>query len=463
MMPLLRLEAALFAKDRALQTALLILAILLVVTVFTGSISEEKQRMAFREAADRIHFEWQNQPPRNPHEAAHHGLFVYRGQAPLAAIESGVLSHQGAALFLEAHRRNEPYLAPAAIRLAPAGLTDDRLLPIFHIAGGLTALIIGLLIGSRDQRRRTALMLASVDDGQDRFRAQAFFVVSLVVAAASAAFLLSFLGVGSDAASLRLILTTAVSVLHLGALAALGIIGGATIGSRPGGIALIALVWGLGAIAAPRLLGLAAEALIPTTQIEFEAHLAEDLERVIDAHGDSDENDAFKKRILDEYGVDSVEKLPVNYDALLMQEDEYQRAPIYAARLQETANRARAQDAIRAISWLLSPTPAMLETSARLSSAHFEAQRAFDRAAEAYRLQIVEQLNMHMAQNSESGDWNWIPDDDYFRSFSAFEPPAPNLITDVKAASLPAVAILVWLLAALVGLNRVSGTSLWVR
>ncbi|MEL7044730.1 MAG: DUF3526 domain-containing protein [Pseudomonadota bacterium] len=463
MAALLRLEAALFMKDRALQLALVVLAALLVATVFTGAISEEEQRTAFLQASERIHFEWQNQPPRNPHGAAHHGLFVYRGQAPLSSIESGVLSHQGAALFLEAHKRNQPYLSPAALRLTPAGLSTDKLLPLLHIAGGLAALVIGLLLGSRDQRRRTLPMLASVDSRQGRLVAQTIFVVSLVVVGGSVAILLSFFEVGPGAASFRLILTTGLSILHLGVLAACGVVGGAAMGSRPGGIAVIALLWGLGAIAAPRLLGLIAESLIPTTQIGYETQLEADLETVMNAHGESDLNEVFKNRVLKEYGVDSVDDLPVNFDALLMQEEEYQRAPVYEARLGELARRARAQDAIRALSWLLSPTPAMLEVSARLSGAHFEAQLAFDRAAEAYRLEVVEELNQHMAEHSRTGDWDWIPDDDYYGSFKPFSPPAPDLWADIRAAAIPASAIVLWLLAAVVALNFASRRPGWVR
>ncbi|MEM9760473.1 MAG: DUF3526 domain-containing protein, partial [Pseudomonadota bacterium] len=112
---------------------------------------------------------------------------------------------------------------------------------------------------------------------------------------------------------------------------------------------------------------------------------------------------------------------------------------------------------------LLSPTPAMLEISARLSGAHFEAQLAFDRAAEAYRLEVVEELNQHMAEHSRTGDWDWIPDDDYYGSFKPFSPPAPDLWADIRAAAIPASAIVLWLLAAVVALNFASRRPAWVR
>ena len=83
----------------------------------------------------------------------------------------------------------------------------------------------------------------------------------------------------------------------------------------------------------------------------------------------------------------------------------------------------------------------MLDLSVRLAGADADTQRRFDRTAETFRRDMVGRLNNHMATNSLTGDWEWTPDDTYYASFAAFNPPRPTFTDDLDDV-LPATTAL---------------------
>lgn len=449
------LEWQLLRRDRAIQLALALLAALLIVAVIVGRDAQQAEIAALDEAAERVQSEWETQPPKNPHEAAHYGLLVYRPAAPLQAIEPGVLPYQGAAIFLEAHQRNAPFLSPASVRAADSRFGGTRVSPLLNLAGAFLALIIGYLIGAREARRGVSPLLAGAGAKPAALvAAKALTTFGLVTLAASPALLLGAMGLSGADALGRFAVFALGSLAHLGTLAAFGVAAGYLIGASPGGLAALTMVWALGALIAPRVADIAAEQILPSTQTALAATIAADFALGPDGHaeGPSAANEKFKRDTLAKYGVERVQDLPVNFDALLMQADEEYRSGVYDRRLAEADRRRQAQDAVRAIAWALSPTPAALDLSARMAGSHADYQRRFDQAAEAFRRDFVERLNLHMAENSRSGDWSWTPEDGYYASFAAFDPPRPSFAEDLRGAVPAMTALMLWSAAALLAL-----------
>lgn len=447
----IQLEWTLLLRDRGVQFAAFLLAALLFASVISGRNAQHAETAALDEAAKRVQAEWAAQPPKNPHMAAHYGILVYRPTAPLQAIDPGVLPYQGSAIYLEAHGRNAPFLSPASVRAADGRYGGTRFSPLLHLAGGFLALMIGYLIGSREARRRIEPVIFGVGASpQQLILAKATITFALVLLAATPAFLAAAtVGAGPGALG-RYAVFAMGSLTHLAVLAALGVAAGFVFGAARGGLAAVVMVWALGAMIAPRAVDIAAERILPSTQTELAAKIEADFALGPDGHADgpTEFNAAFERQVLEQYGVESVEDLPVNFDALLMQADEDYRGAVYDRRLGEANERRKAQDAIRAIAWVFSPTPAVLDLSARTAGSHAASQFRFDEEAELFRRSLVERLNRHMAENSRTGDWDWTPDDGYYASFSAFNPSAPGLGDDVEGARPAIAALLVWLGAA---------------
>lgn len=456
---LIRLELVLIRRSQAVLLALAILGLLLLAAVVNGKQSYELRSSAFESASAQIYQEWRTQPPRNPHEVAHRGMLAYRGVAPLGALEPGVLGEQGATIFLEAHTRNDPYLSPASVRLSSQGPNTEYFFPLLNLGAGLVALMIGFLVGSRNARLGTEPLVSHLRPVPWYSFAQSLTVLLVVVLAVLPGVALAFTTVDSGEGVARLAALLLASVAHLYVLSALGVATGSLVGSKAGGLAAITLVWVLVSLAVPRFAAMSAETLIPVTQLAFDERLSSDLDGLLDAHGGGPENESFRTRVLEEYGVSSVEELPVNFDALLMQEDERVRSPVFQSNYSQLDRQQRSQGRLSRIAWFFSPTPVVMAISAQLSGSNIEAQRAFSESAETYRNQMVERLNGHMALNSKSGDWNWQASDDFFQTFEPFVPKGSNLNGDTRRAVAPTLALFLWLVAAIGLLAKTSRRS----
>ncbi|MEM9931075.1 MAG: DUF3526 domain-containing protein, partial [Bacteroidota bacterium] len=226
--------------------------------------------------------------------------------------------------------------------------------------------------------------------------------------------------------------------------AGVGVATGTWLGTARFGLAAVAFVWGMGVLILPRIIDVAAEQIIPLTQRNINEAIAADFAEGPDGHGNTEANKVFEQKILKQYGVERKEDLPVNFDALLMQADEEYRGKVYDHRLAEADARRKRQDRIRRISWIFGPTPAMLDLSVRIAGADAGTQRQFDQAAEIFRRDLVSRLNNHMATNSQTGDWEWTPDDKYYASFEAFNPPQPKFTNELHAVLPAAIALGLW-------------------
>lgn len=444
-----RLERKLVIRDRGAMLTAVALALILLIAFVSGWRADQAETAALQSAAQRVQQEWAAQPPKNPHSAAHYGILVYRPRAPLQAIEPGVLPYQGAVTFLEAHKRNAPMLSPASVRAAESRYGGTRFSPMLQVAGGFLALVLGFLIGSREARRGMAALLKGAGvRGGPAVAAKAAITGALVLAAAAPSLIVAAFQIEGGDAIARYAMLAGASLLHLFVLAAISVAAGQLLGGARFGLTAVAVCWGLSVLIIPRIADVAAEQLVPLTQAQLARTIKADFAKGPDGHGDSAANAAFKRKILQEYGVETVEELPINFDALLMQADEEYRGGVYDRRLAEAEALRERQDAIRRLAWAFGPTPAMLDLSVRIAGADADTQRRFDESAEVFRRDLVGRLNRHMAENSKSGDWEWTPEDGYYASFNAFRPPAPTLVEDWPDLVPAGLGLLVWMLIA---------------
>jgi ABC-2 type transport system permease protein len=59
-----------------------------------------------------------NQEKKNPHSAAHDGVYAFKPKSPLAIVDTGIDPYMGVAVWLEAHKQNEFKYRPAQDRTA---------------------------------------------------------------------------------------------------------------------------------------------------------------------------------------------------------------------------------------------------------------------------------------------------------------------------------------------------------
>ena len=56
---------------------------------------------------------WETQGEKNPHSAAHYGVYAFKPRLALSFVDEGVDSFTGTSVWLEAHRQNDFLLRPA--------------------------------------------------------------------------------------------------------------------------------------------------------------------------------------------------------------------------------------------------------------------------------------------------------------------------------------------------------------
>ncbi|RYG67721.1 hypothetical protein EON80_13020, partial [bacterium] len=100
-------------RDGRFRTALIITLSLLMVSLLLGWKGWSEVQ-AQRETAQKVtRAQWLNQGKKNPHGAAHYGVYAFRPTPLLSFVEPGIHPYTGVAVWLEAHKQNDFQGRPA--------------------------------------------------------------------------------------------------------------------------------------------------------------------------------------------------------------------------------------------------------------------------------------------------------------------------------------------------------------
>jgi ABC-2 type transport system permease protein len=131
------LEMVRDGRFRVLAAAVLALS-LLSLAVGWKHYADVARQHAAAQAATRA--QWLGQTNKNPHSAAHYGVYAFKPKSPLSIVDTGVDPYVGVAVWLEAHKQNEFKYRPAADRTAvervgemTAAETLQVLVPLFIV------------------------------------------------------------------------------------------------------------------------------------------------------------------------------------------------------------------------------------------------------------------------------------------------------------------------------------------
>ena len=397
-----REEWRVLARNRAGLIASALLVLLILVASFTSlerRSAIEADRERYQASTDET---FDEQPDRHPHRMVHYGQFVFRPIAPLAFFDAGVDSFTGNTIFLEGHRQNSANFAEA--RQSSLLLRFGQLTPAFVLQTLAPLLVIFLAFASvaREKERATLkLMLAQGVSGRSVIAGKLLGhgAIALMIGLPAFAVLITFAATGAAGwGSVALMILGYAAWLLL--WAALGVLVSALAGRPRDALAILIGLWMVVVILLPRALPEAASAQEQlATKIETEIALHRDLLEIGDSHDPDDPyfND-FKQEVLAEYGVDSVEELPVQYAGLVSIEGERLTTQIYAdAAEHQIASEAKQNAFVHAFS-VASPLIAIRQVSMALAGSDPAAHYDFLDQAESFRYDFVQQLNRMQAE-----------------------------------------------------------------
>ena len=445
---ILRKEFTETLRDGRVRSAGLALVLLLGGSLLYGArqtrvLSSERE---LARQTTRAH--WVSQPPKNPHSAAHYGVYAFKPRATLATLDDGVDPYVGVTTWLEAHKQNEFQFRPAqdatsAQRFGAltAAAALQLLVPLLIILLGF-----GVFAGEREQgtlRQVLSLGIAPATLGVGKALGVAA-ALGVVLVPVTILGVIVMTGIAGDASALA-----RVSMLIACYLAYYTIWLGITLSisavAKTGRVALASSlgVWMLVTVLAPRLMTDIVRRADPTpSAVSFAAAMKRDLDGGIDGHGGADERDRlFEQAVLKKYGVDSVSKLPVSFAGLSLAEGERHGDEVFDKHYAVLWDTFARQERLRELGAMLSPVLAMRSLSMALAGTDVAQHLDFQHAAEQYRRTLVGVMNDEMTTKAKGEDFEYRADSSLWSRVPAFTYEAPT--TDwVLARHIPALLLL---------------------
>jgi ABC-2 type transport system permease protein len=426
-------------RDRRLPVAFGVLLALAATSILLDRLraAEVERDRLVAERLDQQTFE--SQGARNPHSVAHFSRFAFRPRLAIAALDPGVSSYTGTAVWMEAHRQHVAGARPGEDHLDLGRATELGLAWIWQVVAPLLLICLGFDAVARERERRTLSVLAVSGLSLGRLVAGRGLALSavlggalLVTVAASQA---ASEGQPVDDHLARVALWTA---SYLGYLAVWTMITLAvSVQARTSRIALVSLLgaWALTALVVPRLAATLADERAPIPSgTELWAEIERDLERGFDGHPPADQRSKeLEARTLARYGVSSLAELPVSFAGIALEEGERFGNLVFDKHYRGLAQRYAQQRGWRQLSGLMSPLAPLRHLSAGAAGTDVEHHLDFAQQAEQQRRIIIGQLNSDMIANGAGKDFEYLADPELWQRIPAFRYTPPPLRTSSSA------------------------------
>ncbi|WP_435017938.1 DUF3526 domain-containing protein [Tundrisphaera sp. TA3] len=456
-------------RDGRFRWASAIVAVLLVVATAAGWRNWRDVREEHDRAQAEARGQFEGQEEKNPHAAAHYGLYVFKPKPMLALFDSGVDPYTGVSVYLEAHRRNEVRDRPA--RDATALQRFGELTPASVLQMLVPLLIIFLafpaIAGEREQGTLRQVMSLGVRPstlmaGKALGLAAALGLI-LVPAAVLGGTLLAMGSTGPEHAGPDALALGAGYLLYLGIFLAGSLAVSARSRTSRGALVVLLGFWIANAMIAPRLAtDLARRAVGTPSSAEFAAAIQRDIKGGINGHDPEDRRlDRLKQELFRKHGVATVEELPINFQGVALQAGEEYGHAVYDRHYGALRDAFDRQDAIRAGLGLAFPSLAIRDLSMALAGTDNRHARDFADAAEAYRRDLVRALNKDLEVNGADLGFMYQAGPDLWRSMPRFDYEPPGLVATLRHQWLAWLSLAAWS-AGLLSLARRSARRLRV-
>lgn len=450
-------DLALFRRESMVRGLLIVGLVLIFGSLVTGiqrATVFDKEKSAAAEADKAV---WMNQGDRNPHSAAHFSRYAFRPASPLAIIDPGTSDFAGLAIWMEAHYRD-----PAIFRRAEDGGELSRYLqltPAFLLLT-LAPLLIFLMTfssiaGEREDGTLKQLLATGVT-AREFFRGK--------IDAALRICLLVFVAIFVPVAVISLLVTpgpvTADAWIRVAAMlvaysayiaicVAIGIGVSAICRTRQGAFLSLAVAWTFLMVFVPRI------AADVATGVHPQPDARETSSRLSAAAGalfnNPDVRSQVEQEVLAEYNVDSVDALPINYSAYVLQRSEEIADPQFDAVYSDLHERFSAQEQFTRWFSLLTPSIAIGNLSRGLAGTDRIHQRAFANDAEMHRREMVKLLNDDYMYNAGSAGAAYTANEELWAEFEDFDGQPPALSSVVGTYSGDIAWLILWLVASVGG------------
>jgi len=392
--------------------------------------------------------DWLGQDAKNPHSAAHDGLYVFKPWSPGALFDTGVLPYTGQVVFVEAHKKNDAGYQEMTEKNALARIGEFT--PAFVLIFLLPLVIILMHFDVVSGERESGMLRWHAASGVS-FRRWLFgkwlaaWPVSVIFSVLCLGTTYAIAGFRSQDLPLCLTLLGAM-LLYVGTMINVTFLFSKWL--HRSGFALIGLLsfWILGAFAIPRTAVSTAEKVhaLPN-EASFRAAMGEAQQSGLPGDpGIEDRMAKLERETLASYGVTAPKDLPINYDALRMQSGEVYGNRVFDRYYDELRTLHEAQNNLLRLAGILSPLVPMRSLSMVLCRTDNVAHWHFNQAAERYRRVFVEILNNEMMTNSKTGDWAYKATPETWSKIPKFEYRFASSASVLSRGKIDFYLLLIW-------------------
>ncbi|MHA7871034.1 MAG: DUF3526 domain-containing protein [Hyphococcus sp.] len=438
------LRSGFFLSIAAALFALLAAAAMLSVE----RVSTFERERAAAETVDRE--VWDSQGERNPHSAAHFARYAFKPIPSLVAFDPGVTDYAGIALWMEAHYQN-PAVFRRAEDLGDAGrianLSPSWVLQV--IAPLFVFLVLfGAVAGERESgtlRHAAAMGVSPTALSSGKLLGAGVGLGVIILPALVVAIWIAGRAGGEAFLSDQfvrisgLIVSYTIYFVSIGAIA-IGV-SALLLEKRAALIALVAL-WAGGIILVPRIASDAASTVYAEPDA---ASVSRQLDEASSAfYQDDGYRATIETEILEAYGVETVEELPIEYGAYSLQRSEEHAHPLFEAIYERLDAIHQRQEGVLHAASIVSPVIALNTLSAGLSGADRVHQKVFAKGAETHRRKIIKQLNEDYMYNAGDAGYGYTAGESFWREIEDFSYTPPRFLSLFSTYSFSAFVLLAY-------------------
>ena len=382
-------------RDRRFHWAAGIVLTLLAVAFLAGAYYQVELVAQQRTAQAAEQARWYAQEPKNPHAAAHYGLYAFKPRLAPAFLDPGVEPYTGVAVWLEAHKQNEMLYRPGEDATLAQRFGDLTVALVLQIVLPLVVIFLAFNAYAGERERGTLRQLLSlglpprgVVLGKILGLGGALGLIGAPAAMLGAA---TVALTGPAEGALRFAMLALVYLLYLGIFLLLALAVSARVSSSRFALVILIAFWGVNCLVAPRGISDLAAAVHPLPEpISFKTRLQQALTDPAGASAMLKERTAG---LVKQYAVGRAEELPVNLAGLSLQVGEDHGYEVFDRFYGELFAPMEAQNRFLQGGAALFPLLGVQALSMGFAGTDLAQHLDFVRAAEAHRRAEIKIIN----------------------------------------------------------------------
>ncbi|MEM7104725.1 MAG: DUF3526 domain-containing protein [Bacteroidota bacterium] len=435
-------------RNRTLIGVSLGFLLVLMLSVFLGNQQTNKQAEQYELAKTEIRQQWENIDAMNPHGAAHYGTYVFKPANLLSSLDEGVNSVTGNVLRVEGHVQNEIVHSEVSQMqsVSKFGKLKSSLL-LQYILPLLLMFLAFHSVSSEKQSGRLKLLVLQGAKPSNIVWAKTLSVWLYGMALLSLTVLVyALFNLGNINADLlsRTFFFYLSYALYYFIICGLTVMFSARWQNPTVALTSMLGIWILWTIFLPNILMSSVEKLheLPSRKA-FTAAMQEDRSKGIDGHNPRDERgEALKIKTLEEYGVDSLTQLPINFDGIRMQADEEYGNQVWDKHFGNLREVLTKQKQTYQMAGVFNPFVSLQNASMGFSASDNLHHQEFLVQVENYRRGFIKALNdEHAFGGSKTGEWGWKADNEFFKSVPDYQY-RPTALASVLSNYIPDLVLL---------------------